>query len=243
MSKMKKLAFALLLAVPMVASAAGMGVYVPFSVGDTVSVTNTVDNYDIDYDTTNNMKSAVGIGLVFDSNLGKDKLFNYRVGLEYQSQSVDTGSFESGPEYSCNDSFCDYSRINLVQTFGFGVLRTQTVRLWVGPRINLAMNYQSTDYDTGYYTNTYSEASFEIGIAPAVGVNVNLGRLVTLAFDVDYRFAGIVGAWDDGENFSGTYSGGAKGATARFSVLFRFGETFQPASAQTQDQGVVDQSL
>jgi len=241
MSKMKKLALSLLLTMPLVGSAAGMGVYVPFSIGDSASVTVSEDNFDTDYDTDIDYKSAAGIGLVFDSNIGKDKLFNYRVGIEYQKTSRDTYSDEYGSG-SCTQ-FCDMTRLNLVQTFGFGVLRTKMVRLWVGPRINIAWNYQSTDYNTGYYTNTYTEAAFEFGVAPAVGVNVNLGKLVSLAFDVDYRFAGVVGAYDDGELDSGTYSGGTTGTTARFSVLFRFGETFQPASAQTQDQGVVDQSL
>lgn len=241
MNKMKKLALTLLLAMPMVASAAGMGIYVPLSIGDTAELTHENDQNSLTYDSTTDFKSAAGLGIVFDSNIGKDKLFNYRVGLEYQNTTIDTRTI-NGHTYSCSGSWCEMSRLNLVQTFGFGVLRTKTVRLWVGPRINVAWNWQSNDYDTGYYTATYSEAAFELGIAPAVGVNVNLGRVVSLAFDVDYRFAAIGGAWtDDGD--SGTYTGSGRGATARFSVLFRFGETFQPKSAQTPTQGVVDQSL
>ena len=242
MNKMKKLALSLLLVLPMVVSAAGMGVYIPFSIGDSSSVTVSDDNsYSSDFDADIDYKSAAGIGFVFDSNIGKDKLFNYRVGIEYQKTTRDTYGDDEGSG-SCTQ-FCDMTRLNLVQTFGFGVLRTPTVRLWVGPRINIAWNYQSTDYDVGYYDNTYTEAAFEFGIAPAVGVNVNLGRLVSLAFDVDYRFAAVVGGYDNGEFDSGTYSGGTRGATARFSVLFRFGETFQPKSSQTQTQGVVDQNL
>lgn len=231
------LALSLLLALPMSVSAAGMGVYIPLSLGDTSSVTATDDDTDIDHDFDFDYKPAVGFGLVFDSNIGKNKLMNYRVGIEYQKTTRDTID-----GHSCS-RYCDMTRLNLVQTFGFGVLRTRMVRLWVGPRINIAWNYQSTDYDTGYYENTYTEAAFEIGIAPAVGVNVNLGRVVSLAFDVDYRFAGIVGAYDDNEFSSGTYSGATKGATARFSVLFRFGETFDKPAPKAATPNVVDQSL
>jgi len=240
MSKMKKLALSLLLAMPMVASAAGMGVYVPFSIGDSAELTHENDQNSFTYDTTTDFESAAGLGIVFDSNIGKDKLFNYRIGLEYQEINVDSTTI-NGNTYNC-DNQCDMSRFNIVQTFGFGVLRTKTVRLWVGPRINIAWNYGSHDYDAGFYTATATELAFEFGVAPAVGVNINLGRVVSLAFDVDYRFAAVAGAWDD-DGDSGTYTGTATGPTARFSVLFRFGETFQPASAQTQDQGVVDQSL
>lgn len=230
MNKMKKLALSLLLAMPMVASAAGMGVYVPLSVSNTMAVTDTPDvgveqDFDLDY------KSSVGLGLAFDTNIGKDSLFNYRLGLEYMKQEID-----SVDGYSCTGD-CDFgTRINMVNTFGFGVLRTQTVRLWVGPRINFAY-----DWDTG--DNGDTRLGFELGVAPAVGINVNLGRVVSLAADVDYRFATAFGAYDDDFGNSGTYTGSTTGPTARFYVLFRFGEEFQKQAPQSVDQGVVDQSL
>ncbi|MCK5789127.1 MAG: hypothetical protein KAH32_09010 [Chlamydiia bacterium] len=239
---MKKLALALLLAMPMVVSAAGMGVYVPFSVGDTAELTHDNDQVSFTYDQTLDFKSAAGIGFVFDSNIGKDKLFNYRIGLEYMPEEMDTSTINGYTSTCGGHDYCDMSRFNIVQTFGFGVLRTKMVRLWVGPRINIAWNWRSNDYDAGYYTATESEVAFEFGIAPAVGVNVNLGKLVSLGFDVDYRFAGVVGAWEDDGN-TGTYSGNVKGATARFTLLFRFGEEFQKQAPQTANQGVVDQSL
>ena len=238
MNKMKKLALSLLFVLPMIVSAAGMGVYIPFSVGDTAQLSNENDqDYDT-FDQTLDFKPAVGFGIAFDSNIGKDKLFNYRIGLEYVNAEMDTSTIRGYTQSCGGHDRCDMTRINLVQTFGFGVLRTKTVRLWVGPRINIAWNYRSNDYDAGYYTANESEVAFEFGIAPAVGVNVNLGRVVSLAFDVDYRVAGVVGAWnDDGD--TGSYSGTVKGATARFSLLFRFGEEFQKVAPQS----AVDQSL
>ena len=233
MSKMKKLALALLLAMPMVASAAGMGVYVPFSVGDSGTYTISPDWATNDFDVDREDKSAVGLGITFDSNIGKDKLFNYRFGFEYTNNEID--NYDG---FSCGGgSDCEFSRMNFVNTFGFGVLRTETVRLWVGPRINIGWNWQTGD-------NGYADAAFELGIAPAVGVNVNLGRVVSLAADLDYRFAAVGGAWSsDFDSDSGTYTGTVTGATARFYVLFRFGEEFQKQAPQSADQGVVDQSL
>ena len=229
---MKNLALALLLAMPMVASAAGMGIYIPFKAGDSSTVSDSPDygvdrDYDIDY------SPSVGLGLAFDSNIGKDKLFNYRLGLEFSKKEVDTID-----GYSCSGSYCDFgTNINIVNTFGFGVLRTETVRLWVGPRINIGWTFDS-------YSNNGSRAEFELGIAPAVGVNVNLGRVVSLAADIDYKFSTGFGAYDSDSIYDGgSYTYTQTGATVRFYVLFRFGETFQAKSTQTPDQGVVDQSL
>ena len=101
---------------------------------------------------------------------------------------------------NCNGD-CDFgTKINIVNTFGFGVLRTEKVRLWVGPRINIAY-----DWDTG--DDGWNRLGFEFGVAPAVGVNVNLGRLVSLAADVDYRVATTFGAYDDDLGNSGLGSG------------------------------------
>ena len=227
---MKKLMLSLLLAMPMVASAAGMGIYIPLSVANSSSETISYDSsfiadQDVDYD----YDPSLGFGLAFDSNIGKDKLFNYRLGLEYMKVNVDNRNGIASDN--------SYLRYNIVNTFGFGVLRTKNVRLWVGPRINVAWSLDTGDYG-------YTDLGFELGVAPAVGVNINLGPVVSLAADIDYRFAYVAGAFDsDGLSTGGTYSGSATGPTARFYVLFRFGEEFQKQAPQVTNQGVIDQSL
>ena len=233
MNTFKKLALSLLLAMPITSNAAGMGVYLPVSFGTTSSVTKDYDSdlfadQDLDVD----FKPSAGLGLAFDSNIGKDSLFNYRLGLEVMKQKLDT---VDGDE--CVED-CDFgTRFNMVHTFGFGVLRTQTVRLWVGPRINIAFDSDSGD-------NGYERVGFEFGVAPAVGVNVNLGRVVSLAADFDYRFASTAGAWDsDIALDGGSYSGTTRGATARFYLLFRFGEKFRTVPEQSVQPQVIDNSL
>jgi len=222
MNKMKKLALALLLAAPMMVSASGIGLYVPFNAGDSMALTVTPEDenradHDVDFD----LKSSAGIGFAFDTNIGKDSLFNYRLGLEMSKEEID-----SSDGHSCTDN-CDFgTRYNIVNTFGFGVLRTQTVRLWVGPRINIAGDAYTDDDN-----NNFKRAGFEVGIAPAVGINVNLGRYFALAADVDYRFAAAFGAADEDDTLTSqdngfTYTGTTKGATLRFYALFKFGEDF-----------------
>lgn len=223
MNTIKKLALALLLATPMIVSASGIGLYLPYSVGDAYSVTvSPEDTNRADYDTDFDLQSSTGVGFMYDSNLGKDALFNYRLGLEYTKEEIDT--FEGN---SCTGN-CEFgTRYNFVNTFGFGVLRTKMVRLWVGPRFNIAFDSYSDAAD-----DNFKRIGMEFGIAPAVGVNVNFGRYFALSADADYRFAATLGAADQDDTIYAqdrgfTYKGSAKGTTVRVYAIFKFGEDYQ----------------
>ncbi len=232
----RNLAVALLLATPAVLSAGGIGLYVPIDLGSTEKVTVTPDGGLLDgkkYDKTTDYNSAVGFGLTYDSNLGKDNLFNYRLGLEWMTRTIDTIS-ANGYSGSCKGNGCDMSRFQIVQTFGFGVFRTELVRLWVGPRINLGYNKQT--YSVG--NDSVTELNFEAGIAPAVGVNLNFGRYFAVAADLDYRFAGIGGATSGSTSSStgtNTYSGSNNGASLRVYAILKFGEDFREGGSQQQE--------
>ena len=233
-----KLALALLLAMPAVVNAGGIGLYVPISFGDTMDVTLSPDSGYTgasDVNQVTEYKAATGLGLMFDSNLGKDKLFNYRLGLEWMDRTVDTVSYDGGSARSCTGDSSDLFRFQMIHTFGFGVLRTEMFRLWIGPRINLGWNYRN---DEGTY-GKQSEFNYEIGIAPVVGLNVNIGRWFAVAADLDYRFAGVGGAYvyspNTGSDRTNTYSGSDNGATMRLYAIFKFGEDFRPDS-QYEDE-------
>ncbi len=232
MNTMKKMALSLLLTVPMVASAAGMGVYIPF---------NITENEEIEYDSLftgtydHEYKPSAGFGLAFDTNIGKDSLFNYRLGLEYSHAELDNlngNTLPSGTEYTKD-------KYNMVHTFGFGVLRKEKVRLWVGPRINIQL--ESGEFSSSSGT-IWTQDSVGLGLGLAGGVNVNLGRVVSLAADLDYHAVAISGT-EDSALYSVNYSGVNSGVTARFYLLFRFGETFREPVPQAANQGLIDPSL
>jgi len=227
MKILNKLALTLLLTMPAVIHAGGLGIYVPISLGDTMDVTVTPDfGSKQDYDQTTNFDTSTGFGLTYDSNLGKDELYNYRLGVEWMDRTVDSVS-ANGNTYNCKND-CDMFRFQVVQTFGFGVLRTEMVRLWVGPRINVGYNYNDTT--TGGVES--SEVNFELGIAPAVGVNLNFGRWFAVAADLDYRFAYTGGGrttktiLSNSEN-TASYSGSNNGASLRLYAIFKFGEDYR----------------
>ena len=222
MKTFNKLVLSLLLAAPMTASASGVGVYVPVSVTHSSSVA-----YDYEDDVDTDYKPSAGFGFAFDSNIGMDKPYSYRLGLEYLNAEIDS---TDSPYKE------DFSRFNIVNTIGYGLLRTKAVRLWAGPRINIAWNWRTDKADD------YTEAAFELGIAPALGVNINLGPAVSLGADLDYRFAYIVGAWEN-DLTDDSYDGGANGLTARFYILFRFGETLDLSAPQRPQSGTIGSSL
>jgi len=214
MNRFKKMALLLLLAVPIIGNAAGMGVYIPLNLSETEKI-----NYDLGGTDEFEYKPSAGLGIAFDTNIGKDRLFNYRFGFEYSSAELDT------IDGWTPNSTLTKKKYNFVNTFGFGVLRNRSVRLWVGPRVNI--QFENGVYDDGYVY--VEQSSFGIGLAAAAGVNVNLGRTVSLAFDLDYHAVSIAGVEDysiPGYSYSEDYSGTNKGATASFYVLFRFGERF-----------------
>jgi len=215
MNRFKKLALSLLLAVPIMANAAGMGVYIPLNLTETEKI-------DFDYSGTSEFeyKPSAGLGIAFDTNIGKDRLFNYRFGFEYSSAELDTVDGQTLPSTATKKKY------NFVNTFGFALLRNRSIRLWVGPRINI--QFENGVYDSGY--EYFEQTSFGIGLAAAAGLNVNLGRTVSLAFDLDYHAVSLGGVEDYynfiGQSYSEDYTGTNKGATARFYVLFRFGERY-----------------
>ena len=240
----KKIALASLFMLPMMAQASGIGIYVPMAV--TTSSSTKEDK--IDYTEDIEYKSGVGFGVAYDTNVGMDEMFAYRLGLEYMKIGIDN---INGNSYSGED----YTRLNMVNTFEFGLVTSKNIRFWIGPRINIA--YQGITQTSG--TQTYDETKTEFGIAPALGTSFNLGSTISLGLDVDYRYAGLISSWNykdsfDNSSSDGTNSGSAKGLTARFYLMFRFGEGGSVASAPTTDDttpssdypesdNVIDESL
>jgi len=188
---------------PMILQAGGVGVYIPYSIGQKTSSTYYAENELVTpnrtYDT--NLKDKPGIGFAFATNLGKESMTGYKLGLEYTNPE---GEFDPSSG----------SMINILNTLEFGVYSNDFVRLWIGPRINVGYAW--------YDNNGYSEGGVELGIAPATGVNVNLAGNVSITFDIDYKFAWQGGSVS-GSRYS-SYTSSPTGMTARLGVMYRFGE-------------------
>ena len=128
----------------------------------------------------------LGGGIVWDTNLGKDELFNFRQNLGYDYHLKSTVSL---------------NQVGLVNTFGFAPVRTDLLRFWLGPQINLHYRWgrDAKDYRAAsVYSITYPWAImgiqrkyefFTIGTGLAVGLNLNVHKNVTIALEAGFQIA------------------------------------------------------
>lgn len=119
-----------------------------------------------DWDSSSYSYNTALVGLTLDSNVAADRVFNYRLDMYYGSGDHD---FESS-----SDMF------GMTHTFGFGVVRTRPVRVWFGPQIG--MYYESGGGDWNSWD------MYGVNIGPVVGVNFNMGPVVSLALTGYARF-------------------------------------------------------
>ena len=145
--------------------AGGLGIAFPFGFGTT------------DYDWYEADANHFGINFVFDTNVAKRSVFNYRLnaGVEFfnheYEQYYDDGYFSYYNYYSHEGL-----RIVTDHTFGFGIVKSSVVRLWIGP--NVRFGFLAGD-----------EAGLTIGGGlTALGLNFNFGRVFTLGLEAGYLF-------------------------------------------------------
>ncbi|MEN8303712.1 MAG: outer membrane beta-barrel protein [Campylobacterota bacterium] len=204
MPSLKKVIVAALVAlfIPVLVNAGGVGVYVPYSMGIEADRTSTDDWTGVESEYSYELERKSGLGIAFATNLGQERVFGYKFALEFTNPKSKTWTNSS-------------DKIEMLHTFEFGIARTQDVKFWIGPRIN--MGYETFD------NSSYERDGIEFGVGPAVGININLGQQFTIAFDIDYKYAWQGGSWSTASG-DGTYESDITGATARLGVFYRFNE-------------------
>ena len=180
--------------------AAGLGIYM-------LNVVNESTYEDASEGTGPDYGYSPGFGLSFDTNLGKNKVFGYRLNFEYYKAS---GTDYYRPFDSRDDIKIKYDvakRVfSMVNILHFGLYRSEHVRLWIGPA--LALHNEDSNERDDYDTYTYSEMNIDVG--PAIGLNYNINEDFSLSLDANY----------------GILSSGTSALKARAYVFWRFGETF-----------------
>jgi hypothetical protein len=173
------------------ASALGLGAYYNQGWGDGEI---QYDDYDRDIDIEFDYKTKM-IGFILDTNVATDSVFNYRLNIALDE-------LDPGRRSKKIDGYV------MDHTFGFGVLRTQHVRLWIGPQINLAY-YNEDDFDM-----------FGLGFGPAIGVNIHAGDKVSFTVTSGYKYLFLFGSgYDDFTGYEGQYY-------INFGVLFRINDVY-----------------
>lgn len=133
-------------------------------------------------------KDLIGLGLMFDTNVAKDKLFNYRIGFGWQHTLRDGDSGD-----------IDGNGFALSQSFGFGVLRRPNYRVWLGPVVRI--NFDAYDEDGA---DLYS---VNVGAGPQLGLNYHLNDKISLTGSFAYQYmyaAEFLDAGDESEPLTGS---------------------------------------
>lgn len=200
-------------------NAFGIGLYVPVAGAGTSTWTISSDFGDNkeDYDFTGNG----GFGIVLDTKVARDGLFNYRLNIGMQNATYSYQGLD----------FKDFKLYVLDNSFGFGVVRTRFMRLWIGPQVRLAAMNRSKDGT--------DLSAFGFGLAPVIGANFNFGRMLTAAVDLGYRFTSFGGKIESSDSY-GSYSNdftiGQQAFFLNISFLFRINDVFESAYDEDEDK-------
>jgi hypothetical protein len=176
----------------------------------------------------------VGGGFILDTAVAKDKVFNYRLQLgfergKFEFDSVRDEDLDIDISDNVENFELDVNQYILDNTFGFGIVRTEFFRLWLGPQIRLGF----MDGDgSGTYTGEkykYDIYGGILGIAPVIGGNFNLRNNLTFGVDLGYRYSIIVGNLDKkggGISESGNWYGNEHNIFINFVIMYRFNDNF-----------------
>jgi hypothetical protein len=167
------------------AMAIGKGFYVQLGSGS-ADWTTEVDDTGNEFDTSSDT-GHLGAGFVLDTATDVDKLFNYRFQVGYERYTDDPN--DSSQKY-------DFDSLVVDQDFGFGVVRNDSLRFWLGPELRLSASVFSDD--------NYDHVLFGIGLGPALGINFHTGSNVSLGIKGGYMVMSYSGgaAASDNSNLS-----------------------------------------
>lgn len=155
---------------PKPAAATGYGVYLDYALGPVKPDTDWI--LPQSYET-----GRISAGFTVDTAVARDKLFNYRMNLGYEH---------------INEKFNDvtFARFNggsFENIFGFGVYRTNLMRVWLGPSLRIAAGVlDESDFPGGL---PGSIVNLTAGGGIAAGVNLHTGHIGSAAFTIGYQYA------------------------------------------------------
>lgn len=122
-------------------------------------------------------RSLGGFGLLLDTSVSSDSIFNYRlqIGMGFGTLSID------GMNYNEDITLTEY---HMYHSFGFGIVRNDSVRLWLGPQIGLGLASGTYSYP-GSTDTEYKEYYASIGAI--LGLNVHLSESFSLGLSAGVR--------------------------------------------------------
>lgn len=164
-------------------------------------------------DTTNSFdETRWAAGLMYDTNVRQDRLFNYRLGISYQNMKASSG----------NESI-DLHGVSFDNDFGFALIRNEVMRLWAGPEVRMEyVEGKIRDANGRFHDNNTA-----FGIAPVVGANIHLNEDFSLCLKGGYMFLEGVRIFSGWEERYGFFSIG---------IMQRFGADRPQVKGKKEDE-------
>lgn len=170
--------------------AGGIGVYTVLGTGINTLNTNMQNNVvknGFMNQKTDNVRSfmSYGAGLIADTNLDGEKIFNYRFKLGYDYQVSDS------------DENKKLHRGMLTNIFGFGLYRDEQIRLWIGPLVGIGYLGGENTYTDNRFKylgsflpiKTKMEISMlDVNIGMELGIDINVVKSVTFSFEGGFQY-------------------------------------------------------
>ena len=157
---------------------------------------------DVDFDA-----NQFGVGFVYDSNLAGDSLFNYRGTFGYRAS-------EHTFDTVLGDLELDADGFEMNHLFGFGIVRTDSMRIFIGPAIRIGVDV----FDT---VSGVDLVNVDFGIGPEIGVNLHLSEHLTLSPWVSYQYHYLVQSVDIDGLGNDAFSGSEHVVKVGMSIFFR----------------------
>ena len=207
---------AALLLLPSASWALGLGANLGYSYrtgtlgGNDVALGSFIDYPDLDFSS-----SDLNVGFTLDTAVARDRLFNYRLNLNYVHGWIDP---KTVPGLSPNAETRS-DGLDLENVFGFGVIRRPDLRWWIGPMFRISIERAlSVDANAAQY---FASPLLNVGAGIVTGVNLHRGKHMsaglTLGYDINYAL------FEYDSPIDIQYLGAMHRVTVGVTVLYRFG--------------------
>lgn len=210
------LAALLLMLLPSTSWALGLGLNLGYAyrigtLGAEDTALSTNNSYpDLDFSSND-----LNVGLTLDTAVARDRLFNYRLNVDYVRGWIDP---DTVPGLSPNAETTS-DGVDLENIFGFGVVRRPDLRWWVGPSLRISIaRALSVDSGAAQY---FASPLVNVGAGIVTGVNLHRGRHVSAGMTLGYDINFAVYAFDAPIDIQ--YTGALHRVTLGVTVLYRFG--------------------
>jgi hypothetical protein len=197
---------------PPVAGAAGLGLYGAAGGGDATWTSDYSDGSSSKLDKDVRFKV---FGIILDTAPSEMSVFDYRLNIGAESLKAMPGRGTN--TYNLHGVVLD-------NDFGFGIIRTRGLRVWLGPEIRFA--YRTGDDGADGVTYRHVK-QYGAGLGPVLGIDVHLGAGVFLALKGGFLANYYVGTGDrvQAAGVDADFHEREMISYAQVGILFRFGQT------------------